>query len=143
MNNMERHELKIEIASLRRRIDKLQDDRFQRSEIYRKIKRILTHYRETFGYLEHFDEADRQLVLDYWWPDYSFPNYLSKEYPALSGSEILVCCLIKLGFSTIEVSVLLECTRDNIYKKMVLIYKKMGNRKGGISLKELLDKIEL
>lgn len=143
MSNIEKHELEIEIASLRSHIDKLRDDRFQHSEIYHKIERILSHYRRTFDYLEHFDKADGQLVFDYWWPDYYFPEYLSKEYPALSESEIILCCLIKLHFSVIEISILLECTRDNIYKKMVLICKKMGDITLGASLKELLDKIEL
>ncbi len=140
MNNVEKHELEIEIAALRERIEKLQNDRFQHSEIYSKIIRILSHYGKTFDYLEHFDGVDGQRVFDYWWPDYSFPEYLSKEYPTLSEGEILLCCLIKLGFSVIEVSVLLECTRDNIYKKMGLICKKMGNITEGTSLKELLDK---
>lgn len=142
MDITDEHKREIKVIYLENTITKLQKDRFQHSEIYHKITRIICSYKKTLDYVDHFDQSDWILIFNYWWPDYYFPKHLSEKYPNLSESEILLCCLIKLGFSNVEIGILLERTRDSIYKKCAAICRKMADIPVESSLREILEKID-
>ena len=53
-----------------------------------------------------------------------FLTRLQNRFPALNEEEILVCCLTKIGFSNIEIALLIKSTANRIQKMKSLVREK-------------------
>ncbi len=70
----------------------------------------------------------------------SFYNTIRKKYPNLGQTDLKICALIKLGFSSKEMSSLLGITIESVHTSRYRLRKKLGLKKGG-NLIEFMSKI--
>ena len=62
---------------------------------------------------------------------------LAGLYPELDKEEILICCLSKIGFSNMEIALLVKSKKDIIQKKKSVIREKTGMKKQVNFVKQL------
>lgn len=98
--------------------------RMRETEVYRKIQRILDHYKKCAGYEEHFTMEDRYALIDaidgY---THGFTSYLQQTCPALTEEDVYFCCLHLLGLKASQIAVIVEQDRSNIYKRQKALLK--------------------
>ena len=98
--------------------------RIRETEVYRKLMRILDHYKKCADYEEHFTMEDRYAFIDvidgY---THGFTSYLKQTCPALTEEDVCFCCLHLLGLKASQVAVIVEQDRSNIYKRQKTLLK--------------------
>ena len=98
--------------------------RIRETEVYRKMQRILDHYKKCAGYEEHFTMKDRYAFIDvidgY---THGFTSYLQQTCPALTEEDVYFCCLHLLGLKASQIAVIVEQDRSNIYKRQKALLK--------------------
>ena len=98
--------------------------RIRETEVYRKMQRILDHYKKCAGYEEHFTMEDRYALIDvidgY---THGFTSYLKQTCPALTEEDVYFCCLHLLGLKASQIAVIVEQDRSNIYKRQKALLK--------------------
>ena len=98
--------------------------RIREMEVYRKMQRILDHYKKCAGYEEHFTMKDRYALIDiidgY---THGFTSYLQQTCPALTEEDVYFCCLHLLGLKASQIAVIVEQDRSNIYKRQKALLK--------------------
>lgn len=135
-----------EVQLLRERMQLLENDRsmiikslISNSEILLKMQRIIDYYRKYNDYTEHFDSEDWRHFIACIDPLGKFQKYLMTCHESLLEDEIHLCYLLKVNFSIIDISIIMGCTRDNIYKKKRLIANKLSSSSEDSDLKEVLE----
>lgn len=109
------------------------------SEVYLKMQRIIDYYRKYNDYTECFESEDWRRLIACIDPLGKFQKYLITCGESLLEDEIHLCYLLKIDFSIINISIVMGCTRDNIYKKKKLIANKLDFSSSNSDLKEVLE----
>ena len=98
--------------------------RMRETEVYRKMQRILSHYKKCADYEEHFTMEDRYALIDvidgY---THGFTFYLKQTCSALTEEDVYFCCLHLLGLKASQIAVIVEQDRSNIYKRQKALLK--------------------
>ena len=104
-------------------VDPLQVQR-RETEVYRKMLRILNHYKQYAGYEEHFTMEDRCALIDV--IDrctHGFTSYLKQSCHLLNEEDICFCSLHLLGLKASQIAIIVEQDRSNIYKRQKALLK--------------------
>ena len=108
------------------------------TEVYRKMWRILDHYKKYNDYQEHFTVEDRCALIDAIdLHTHGFTSYLQQMCPALTEEDVYFCCLHLLGLKASQIAVIVEQDRSNIYKRQKALLK----NKFKITTKDKLDNV--
>jgi tetratricopeptide (TPR) repeat protein len=105
------------------------DEREKGKEILKKVHRILYDSTQKFDW-NLFYQPVNALHDD-------FLNRIKERYPALDEEEILICCLTKIGFSNIEIALLIKSNPNRKQKKKSSIREKTAMKKQDSFLKQL------
>lgn len=138
----------LDSAGLRDQIRILEEDKRQilssllkYAEIYQKIRDIISYYKEYSSYKDHFEEHDWTHLMASIDPLAKFRERLMSCNDSLLEDEIRLCYLFKMKLSIIDISIVMGCQRDNIYKKKKAVTTKLDPFAGTKELKVLLDEI--
>lgn len=116
----------------------LEED-YKFSEVYSKMNRMIKSYKQMDCSEESFSEDDwKQLVFE---TDKRWPNLtirLKADY-FLSQEDVNLCCLFLTTFPTKHLGYILECSRDNVYKKIYALLDKMKQPHKMESLENILQ----
>lgn len=110
-------------------------------EVYLKMRRIICYYKEYGDYNEDFGQDDwlhLTMSID---ASGQFRANLMACNDSLLEDEIRLCYLLKIGLSIIDISIVMGCTRDNIYKKKKALFGKLAIAAEDNDLKVICDKI--
>ena len=112
--------------------------RIRETEVYRKMQRILNHYKKCADYEEHFTMDDRYALIDAIdHHTHGFTSYLKQTCDALNEEDIYFCCFHLLGLKASQIAVIVEQDRSNIYKRQKALLKD----KFKITTKEKLENV--
>ncbi len=120
---------------------KEEDARFEYTEIYLKMKRIIESYKTKDKSDEKIDEEDwQQLIVE---TDKRWNNITErlKARYNLTLKDIHICCLYLTDFHITDLKYFMNCSRNTIYRYGDEVLKKMGYEKKIISLREALKKV--
>lgn len=106
-----------------------------------KLQRIIAYHKKENAYKERFTGTDWRFIITYLEQLDDFPKCLSTRCPLLSIDELRLCYLLKLDLSVIEISIIIERTRDSVYKKIPVIMNKLGVDESNTPLKVVLETI--
>jgi DNA-binding NarL/FixJ family response regulator len=69
-----------------------------------------------------------------------YDNYLDRLknlFPELSETELLICCLSKIGLNNMEISLLIKTTQNAVQKRKSVIRQKTGMKEQENFIKQL------
>jgi len=110
------------------------DTKLPGNVILRKVNKIIYKSNENFDWNTIFQSVNAL------YEDYLIR--LKNTFPSLTEDEILVCCLLKIGFNNEEISLLLKSGTNFAQKKKTSIRKKTGMKKQEHFMKQLDELIK-
>lgn len=134
--------------SLRSQIELLENDKkqilrslFQHADIYQKMQRIIRYYKKYNDYKERFEQEDWLRLIASVDSSAQFKESLLSHNQSLVDDDIYLCYLLKMDLPVIDISIILGCTRDNIYKKKKAIVAKLSSPTTSKDLTTILNEI--
>ncbi len=115
-----------EITELEKEKKRLRQHFLEQTEVYAKIKRMTTYYKKYSDWNEELKLNDWNELMSI--PDLIewFPKSCQQATEVLTEKEIQVSCLLKIGLTVIEISVVMRRSRDAINKHVKNIMNKLG-----------------
>lgn len=110
-------------------------------KVYLKMQQIICYYKQYGDYKEHFGIDDWSHLMISIDPSRQFYERLMACNDFLLDDEVHLCYLLQIGLSVIDISIVMGCTRDNIYKKKQTVYAKLKLAADNDDLKESWGKI--
>lgn len=133
---------------LRSQIELLENDKkqifrslFQHADIYQKMQRIIHYYKKYNDYKERFEQEDWLRLIASIDSSAQFKKSLLYHNQSLVDDDIYLCYLLKMDLPVIDISIILGCTRDNIYKKKKAIAAKLSSFTESKDLTTILNEI--
>lgn len=139
LNGTESQQLKEQIRILQDDKDQIIRSLLSNAEVYQKMHRIIGYYKEYSDYVERFDSEDWKHLITCIDPLGQFQKHLMARNESLLDEEIHLCYLAKINLSIADISIVMGCTRDNIYKKKKAIANKLSTSAKPKEWKEILN----
>lgn len=116
-------------------------DFIEETSIFQKLLALKKENARNPDKMNKPDENDwKELILEINRHSFDFTVRLVGKYELLLEDDIRFCCLVKLGFKFSEMSSILACTLDTIYKREKTILHRM-QVESKIRIKELINEI--
>lgn len=110
-------------------------------EVYLKMQQIIRYYKEYGDYKECFEQDDWVHLMMSIDASQQFRQCLLACNNSLQEDEIHLCYLLQIGLSVIDISIVLGCTRDNVYKKKKAVFAKLKLAAENDELKDIWERV--
>lgn len=110
-------------------------------EVYLKMQKIISYYKRCGGYKEYFGQDDWLHLMASIDPSEHFRKCLMACNGSLFDDEIHLCYLLQIGLSIIDISIVMGCTRDNVYKKKKAVFNKLRTAAENDDLKDNWERV--
>ena len=122
-------ELTVSALHIIQKNDQLNQLREQLDQLHREadppFRRQLEQLDQFIGYSFRLDEDWENFRLIFEQTDPSFFEKIKREYPSVSPSEVKLCALLKLGFSSKQIATILGITPESVRTARSRLRKKM------------------
>lgn len=141
--HLELEELRDKIKIIKSEKDRLLKISFSKSTVYKNLQIFIKEYKDGDKYGENYGADNwKRLIAEIDEYDLNFTTRLQKAYGQLLQEDIRLCCLFLIGLSVTNIGIMMNCSRDNIYKRCgTLLRNRMHIDDPNIYLKDVLYEI--
>lgn len=141
--HLELEELRERVKTIKNEKDRLLKLSFSKSSVYKHLQAFIREYKDGDKYGEDYGENNwKRLISEIDEYDLDFTTRLKKAYGQLLPEDIRLCCLFRIGLSVTNIGVVMNCSRDNIYKRCgTILRNRMQIDEPNIYLKDVLDEL--
>lgn len=137
----ETQQMRTQICALEKEKRLILKSLLEHVEVYLKMQQIIRYYKEYGDYKEHFEHDDWLHLMASIDPSEQFCKCLLACNSSLLDDEIHLCYLLQIGLSIIDISIVMSCTRDNVYKKKKAVFSKLKLAAENDDLKAIWAKV--
>lgn len=141
--HLEVEELRAKIKAVKFEKDRLLKMSFSKSQVYKHLQIFIKEYKDGDKYGENYGADNwKRLIAEIDEYDLNFTTRLKRAYGQLLQEDVQLCCLFLIGLSVTNIGIMMNCSRDNIYKRCgTLLRNRMHINDPNIYLKDVLYEI--
>lgn len=141
VESAETQQMRTQICALENEKRLILKSLLEHVEVYLKMQQIIRYYKEYGDYKEHFEHDDWLHLMASIDTSEQFCECLLACDNSLADDEIHLCYLLQIGLSIIDISIVMSCTRDNVYKKKKAVFSKLKLAAENDDLKAIWAKV--